>query len=248
MSQDISWNSEQDEILIDLVKNRELIYNVKCKEYRKGQLKQNVWREIAAILNKTGMTIANITTIDAGNTTIQDNDKDETDVVEKNTFKNLKEDDVQNNITPEEFQNNIYDSGPQKGHNLQLSKKRKASSNSDERLKLLKQIVDQQRLKLPLPEDETDLFFASMAKIVKKLPECERVRLRMEIDILVGSSELKYLMRINDIRPTSTATTSSSSSSNDSLSDVVSPPSLLDCAEQTSNEAGELFNSFMFLK
>ncbi|KAF5284021.1 hypothetical protein FQA39_LY17154 [Lamprigera yunnana] len=71
-----------------------------------------------------------------------DNDKDETDIVEENTFKILEQDDVKSNITPEEFQNNIYDSGSKKGHRLQVSKKRKASSNSDERLKLLQQIVD----------------------------------------------------------------------------------------------------------
>lgn len=49
-----SWSSEDDELLIDFVRNHEAIYNIKSKEYRKTQLKQNWWREIGEILNKTG--------------------------------------------------------------------------------------------------------------------------------------------------------------------------------------------------
>lgn len=49
-----SWSSEDDEILIDFVRNHEAIYNIKSKEYRKSQLKQNLWREIGEILKKTG--------------------------------------------------------------------------------------------------------------------------------------------------------------------------------------------------
>lgn len=40
-----SWSSENDEILIDFVRNHEVIYNIKSKEYRKSQLKQNTRRE-----------------------------------------------------------------------------------------------------------------------------------------------------------------------------------------------------------
>ena len=50
-----NWNSEEDEQLIDFVKNHEMLYNVKSKDYRKAQLKQNMWCEIAGTLNKTGM-------------------------------------------------------------------------------------------------------------------------------------------------------------------------------------------------
>lgn len=48
------WTSEQDEILIDFVKSHECLYNVQCKDYRKTQLKQNLWKEIAQILEITG--------------------------------------------------------------------------------------------------------------------------------------------------------------------------------------------------
>lgn len=44
-----SWSSEDDEIVIDFVRNHEA--NIKSKDYRKSQLKQNWWREIGEILN-----------------------------------------------------------------------------------------------------------------------------------------------------------------------------------------------------
>lgn len=51
------WTSEQDEILIDFVRSHEILYNVQCKDYRKTQLKQSLWKEIAQILEITGNTI-----------------------------------------------------------------------------------------------------------------------------------------------------------------------------------------------
>lgn len=55
-NKNVVWTLEEDEILIDFVKNHEPLYNVKCKDYRKTQLKLNLWREIANIMeNKTGM-------------------------------------------------------------------------------------------------------------------------------------------------------------------------------------------------
>lgn len=66
--------------------------------------------------------------------------------------------------------------------------------NSEDELQLFKQIAQQQPLpRVPNEEDETDLFFTSMAKIVKKLPPYERIQLRMKIGTLVGNAELKYL-------------------------------------------------------
>lgn len=51
------WTSEQDEILIDFVRSHECLYNVQCKDYRKTQLKQSLWKEIAQILQITDNTI-----------------------------------------------------------------------------------------------------------------------------------------------------------------------------------------------
>ena len=48
------WRGEDDEILIDFVKNNEILFNVKCKEFRQNQLKQNLWNEIAPILQRSG--------------------------------------------------------------------------------------------------------------------------------------------------------------------------------------------------
>lgn len=41
--------------------------------------------------------------------------------------------------------------------------------------------------------DETDLFFQSMAKIVKKLPRYEQAHLRLQIGSLIGNAELSYI-------------------------------------------------------
>lgn len=51
----MDWTSEFDEVLIDFVKNHEALYNVKCNDYRKNQLKQNFWKEIGNNLKRTGM-------------------------------------------------------------------------------------------------------------------------------------------------------------------------------------------------
>ena len=48
------WSNEDDEMLIDFVKVHECLYNVQLKDYRKTQMKQNLWNEIGKIINKTG--------------------------------------------------------------------------------------------------------------------------------------------------------------------------------------------------
>lgn len=48
---------EQDEILTDFVRSHECLYNVHCKDYRKIQLKQSLWKEIAQIPQITGNAI-----------------------------------------------------------------------------------------------------------------------------------------------------------------------------------------------
>jgi hypothetical protein len=54
MAQQSNWSSEQDEIVIDFVRNHEALYNVKSADYRNMQLKQKLWHEVGTILNKTG--------------------------------------------------------------------------------------------------------------------------------------------------------------------------------------------------
>jgi hypothetical protein len=54
MTQNMTCWSSEDELVIDFVKNHEMLYNVKSKEYRQAQLKQNLWCEIGGTLNKTG--------------------------------------------------------------------------------------------------------------------------------------------------------------------------------------------------
>ena len=77
-------------------------------------------------------------------------------------------------------------------------------------MNLLKKIAEKDS---KVEEDETDLFFACMSKIVKKLPEKERVYIRLQIGTLVGNAELRFLSQpnFNDIsRPTSADSGSSS--------------------------------------
>lgn len=55
------WTSEDDETLIDFVKCNEPLYNVKCKQYRQAQLKQNLWNDIGTTLGKSGKHNVNTT-------------------------------------------------------------------------------------------------------------------------------------------------------------------------------------------
>lgn len=63
MSGNVTWTNENDEQSIDLVKNHEALYNIKSKEYRQAQLKQNVWKNIGIILLKSNVFSNNIRTI-----------------------------------------------------------------------------------------------------------------------------------------------------------------------------------------
>ena len=53
MAQQVSWTSEQDDILIDFVRSYEALYNIKSAEYRKIQVKQKLWHEIGTNLHRT---------------------------------------------------------------------------------------------------------------------------------------------------------------------------------------------------
>ncbi|GFX43081.1 uncharacterized protein TNCV_2711251 [Trichonephila clavipes] len=54
MSSNIFWIPEEDEILIDFVRNHELLYNIRHPDYRKAQAKQHLWESIGTILEKSG--------------------------------------------------------------------------------------------------------------------------------------------------------------------------------------------------
>jgi hypothetical protein len=69
-------------------------------------------------------------------------------------------------------------------------------SAAEGRLQLLQDIARRSQ-RVPEPQDETDLYFASMAKIVKKLPLQEQVMLRLEIGNLIGNAELAFYSQNN---------------------------------------------------
>lgn len=90
-------------------------------------------------------------------------------------------------------------------------------THSEERLQILKKIAE--RTVPQQDADENDLFFASMAKIVKKLPELTQAKLRMQIGTLVGNAELQHLSMSN---PEEYRQSTSSSSTYENY-DVFSP-------------------------
>ena len=49
------WTAEQDELLINEVKQREALYNYRIKEFKNAQLKSHMWIEIGRILKLSGM-------------------------------------------------------------------------------------------------------------------------------------------------------------------------------------------------
>ncbi|GFU25098.1 uncharacterized protein NPIL_393881 [Nephila pilipes] len=70
------------------------------------------------------------------------------------------------------------------------NKKRRKLAHCEERLKE----IPQRKPTPPQDElDEVDLYFNSMAKIVKRLPPYERAQLRMQISTLIGNAELRTL-------------------------------------------------------
>lgn len=86
---------------------------------------------------------------------------------------------------------------------IMRDKKKIKLTHSEERLQLLKQIAERNSTSAN-ELDEIDLFFNSMAKIVKKLPRYEQVQLRMQISSLVGNAELKSIL--GDSRQTDSST------------------------------------------
>jgi len=84
------------------------------------------------------------------------------------------------------------------------NKKKIKLTHSEERLQLLKQIVERNITPTQNELDETDLIFNSMAKIVKKLPRYEQVQLRMQL--IIGNAELKRIS--SDLKQTDSSSSS----------------------------------------
>ena len=76
------------------------------------------------------------------------------------------------------------------------NERKKKTLQADERLNLLK-VTKRNDNRSDKELDETDLFFSSMAKIVKKLPLHEQINLRMDISSLVGNAELRSIAHLS---------------------------------------------------
>lgn len=55
MSENEFRTIENDEYLIHFVKNHEALHDIKIKEYKHAQLKQHLWKNIGAMLQKQGV-------------------------------------------------------------------------------------------------------------------------------------------------------------------------------------------------
>lgn len=54
------WSAEDDEKLVDFVRTREELFNIKNNKFRLHQHKMKLWGEIGKPLNKTGMYVLSI--------------------------------------------------------------------------------------------------------------------------------------------------------------------------------------------
>ncbi|GFY77122.1 uncharacterized protein TNIN_107131 [Trichonephila inaurata madagascariensis] len=54
MSVNIFWTPEEEEILIDFVRNHDILYNIRHPDYRMAQIKQHLWESIGTTLDKSG--------------------------------------------------------------------------------------------------------------------------------------------------------------------------------------------------
>ncbi|KAJ8937879.1 hypothetical protein NQ318_021104 [Aromia moschata] len=135
----------------------------------------------------------------------------ECDTREREQFELINKDEIIQNISPApDTERDIIQTPPVK------SKYTPKCTHSEERLRLLKQIAGMRtdsdttsRYRSLRKEDENDLFFASMAQIVKKLPKASQARLRMNIANLVGNAEIEHLsMTPPEYRPSSAANSS----------------------------------------
>lgn len=51
------FSSEDDEVLIDLVRQHPPLYNVGGKSYKDMVVRNNIWKEIGAIMKKNGKNV-----------------------------------------------------------------------------------------------------------------------------------------------------------------------------------------------
>ncbi|KAL1493967.1 hypothetical protein ABEB36_009646 [Hypothenemus hampei] len=176
MTERVNWSSEDDEILIDFIRNHEGLYNIKSAEYRNMQEKQRLWHEIGSKLrtdcSKRWAYMRDYYVRKRGKPSTGSSaeaTKKRSDLLSfLDSFPTAKRSSFI-------FVNHlIISSRPAQSQKavmipLRVSKKRKRSSTSEARLQLLQEIARKPR-SMQEPQDETDMYFATMAKIVKNCP------------------------------------------------------------------------------
>ncbi|GFU51350.1 uncharacterized protein TNCV_1064231 [Trichonephila clavipes] len=222
----IFWIPEEDEILIDFVRNHELLYNIRHPDYRKAQAKQHLWESIGTTLEKSGCDcckrwgyvrdyyIRHRGKPGSGSSGIAAKKRSELlsfldsfAVSQRTTTTNVGSSQGLSDVTQLSSTEPNFDSGPEildPDSNDYFGKmeeekfqgtpppKKKKLTHSEERFKLLKQIAER-KVAPQNEQDETDLFFGSMAKIYKRFPRKEQAELRIQITNLISNAELKMI-------------------------------------------------------
>ncbi|GFT41503.1 uncharacterized protein TNCV_3942631 [Trichonephila clavipes] len=199
MSSNIFWIPEEDEILIDFVRNHNILYNIRHPDYRKAQTKQHLLESIGTTLEKSGIAAKKRSELLSF--------LDSFAVSQRTTTTNVGSSQGLSDVTQLSSTGPDFDSGPEilaPDSNDYFGKmeeekfqgtpppKKKKLTHSEERFKLLKQIAERKVAPQNEP-DEADLFFGSMAKIYRRFPRKEQAELRTQITNLISNAELRMI-------------------------------------------------------
>ncbi|GFT20303.1 uncharacterized protein TNCV_1009101 [Trichonephila clavipes] len=189
MNSNIFWTPEEDEILIDFVRNHDVLYNIRHPDYRKAQTK-HLWESTGTTLGKISFAASQRPT-----TTNVGSSQGLSDVTQLSST----EPDIDSGpgiITPEILDPDSNDDfGKMEEEKFQSTPppKKKNLTHSEERFKLLKQIAERKVAPQNEP-DEADLFlFGFMVKIYKRFPRKEQAELRIQITNLIRNAELRMI-------------------------------------------------------
>ncbi|CAG9772204.1 unnamed protein product [Ceutorhynchus assimilis] len=242
------WTMYQDKTLINFVSQHEALYNIKCKDFRKTHMKLILWRKLAKLIKgKTDVEcakrwayvrgyyvrrIGKETTNEAARRRAEQLSSFLTSSTGKKRVPESSEESSNEDVDLEEEKEEVklpakklksigmdQEKSPENSETL-----KNGNISLEESLESINKIHKGNHSE---EQDETDLFFASMAKSVKKLPEKERVYVRLEIGSIVGNAELRHLehQNYNDCSrltfPASNSSSNLTSNYNKEVSDIL---------------------------
>ncbi|GFT98499.1 uncharacterized protein TNCV_283401 [Trichonephila clavipes] len=199
MSSNIFWIPEEDEILIDFVRNHDILYNIRHPDYRKVQTKQHLWESIGTTLEKSGSDfckkwgyvrdyyIRHRGKPGSGSSGIAAKKRSELlsfldsfAVSQRTTTTNVGSSQGLSDVTQLSSTEPDFDSGPEI---LDPDSNDYFGKMEEEKFQAERKVAPQNE------PDEADLFFGSMAKIYKRFPRKEQAELRIQITNLISNAE-----------------------------------------------------------